>query len=480
MEKLGLARMSGMIFAFCAATAIALTAQTFNTLASFNDTGGGFPYAGVVQASNGNFYGVTGGGGANNDGVLFGISPTGKLTTVYSFCSETNCTDGEFPNMGLVQGTNGTLYGTTYEGGLNHQGTIFKITLGGKLTTLYTFCSQSGCSDGGNASALVQAAGGAFYGTTQSEGANGGGTFFKMSPQGKLTTLYSFCSQAHCNDGVSPAGLVQAENGNFYGTTQAGGVNGSGTVFEISAAGKLNTLYSFCSQPSCADGDHPNSGLIQAANQNFYGTTYSGGSMGAGTVFEISAAGDLATLYSFCSQPACLDGQNPRNAGLIQATDGNFYGTTISGGSYGGNGTIFSITAEGDLTTLYSFCSMTDCLDGQNPDAALVQSTNGNLYGTTTTGGSYGDGTVFSLSVGLGPFVETLPTSGKAGTRVIILGNNLKRTTGVTFGGTASAFRVVSATELDATVPSGATTGTVNVVTPDGPLNSNVAFQVLP
>jgi uncharacterized repeat protein (TIGR03803 family) len=483
MGKLGVAKMSWVIFAFCAVTAIASTAQTFKTLATFNNTDGGWPYAGLVQATNGNFYGATYAGGASNYGAIFEITPTGKLTTLYSFCSQVDCTDGEFPRMGLVQVTDGNLYGTTSEGGANDRGTIFKITPGGKLTTLYTLCSQPGCADGGDTSGLVQAGDGNLFGTTATGGATGSGIFFRMTPQGNLTTLYNFCSQAHCTDGANPAGLVLAKNGSFYGVATAGGANGYGTVFKITPGGTLTTLYSFCSQTNCTDGGLPNPGLIQAANANFYGTTYDGGSNDSGTVFEITPAGKLTTLYSFCTQPACLDGQNPAYAGLIQATNGNFYGTTISGGSgatYGGNGTVFEVTVTGNLTTLYSFCPQTGCLEGQNPDAALMQSTNGNLYGTTPSGGADDIGTVFALSVALGPFVETLPTSGKVGSRVLILGNNLSGATSVTFDVTASTFKVVSASEITTTVPVGAITGAVNVTTPVRRLKSNVAFRVVP
>jgi uncharacterized repeat protein (TIGR03803 family) len=237
------------------------------------------------------------------------------------------------------------------------------------------------------------------------------------------------------------------------------------------------TLHSFDN----TDGSLPEAGLLLAANGNFYGTTLSGGAHGFGTVFEITAGGTLTTLYSF----NLTDGAYPE-AGLVQATDGNLYGTTREGGSSSGCiggltcGTVFEITLGGTLTTLHKF----DGTDGQNPTAALLQATDGSFYGTTQWGGvgtSCGVvtcGTVFKLSVGLGPFVTTVPTSGNVGRRVIILGTNLTGTTGVTFNGTAAAFTVVSATEITTTVPTGATTGTVQVTTPSGPLSSNVVFGV--
>ncbi len=245
----------------------------------------------------------------------------------------------------------------------------------------------------------------------------------------------------------------------------------------------LTTLYSFCSQTNCTDGNEPR-GLVQAADGNFYGTTAFGGAYynnycsadpGCGTVFEITPAGVLTTLYSFCSQPNCPDGGHP--VGLVQATDGNFYGATEWGGA-NGHGTVFEITPSGTLTTLYSFCAQANCADGANPEGRLMQATNGNLYGTTYYGGANVDGTVFSLSVGLGPFVETLPTSGNVGATVIILGNKLTDATSVTFNGTAATFTVVSSSEITTTVPTGATTGTVEVTIPSGTLSSNIAFQV--
>jgi uncharacterized repeat protein (TIGR03803 family) len=277
---------------------------------------------------------------------------------------------------------------------------------------------------------------------------------------------------------------VQATNGNFYGTTFAGGANGYGTVFKITPSGTLTTLYSFCSQRGCPDGSYPGAALVQAPNGDFYGTTNGGGNsnsscnVGCGTVFKITPGGTLTTLYSFCSQSGCTDGSAPV-AGLVQATDGNFYGTTYSGRSYG-YGTIFKITPSGTLTTLYSFCSQSGCRDGEFAEAALIQATNGNFYGTTLAGGTLDSGTIFSLSVGLGPFVETQPTSGKVGAAVKILGTNLTGATGVTFNGTAAVFRVVSSSLITATVPTGASTGFVKVKAPSGTLKSNLQFRVKP
>ena len=492
------------ILALCAMAAMALSAQTFTTLFSFDGKDGGDPQGALIQATDGNFYGTTSGGGtgvctfSNGCGTVFRTTASGALTTLYNFCSLSLCADGRAPEAGLVQATNGYLYGTTSGGGAGlctlagGCGTVFRITLSGALTTLYNFCSQSGCADGsGPAAGLVQAADGYLYGTTYAGGADGGGTVFKITPSGALTTLYSFCSQTACTDGENPqAPLLQATDGIFYGTASQGGANpgpfgtGGGTVFQITASGALTTLYSFCAEVSsdgeCTDGQSPVAGLVQATNGDLYGTTESGGPSncgnGCGTVFRIAPSGTLTRLYSFGGGG---DGANPE-ARIIQATDGNFYGTTVYGGSRS-KGTVFEITPSGTLTTLYNFCPQTaveGCVDGKGP-FGVVQGTNGEFYGTTEGGGVNNDGAVFSLSTGLGPFVETSPTSGPVGFVVKILGTDLTGATSVTFNGTAATFTVVSASLIVTTVPSGATTGTVQVVTPTGTLSSNLPFRVL-
>jgi len=210
---------------------------------------------------------------------------------------------------------------------------------------------------------------------------------------------------------------------------------------------------------------------VQAINGNFYGTTSVGGTNGEGVIFEITGSGSLTTLYNFCSQTASDDGEYPE-AELVQATNGNLYGTTYYGGTNGA-GTAFEFTIAGILTTLHSF----DSDEGVNPYGGLVQATNGAFYGTTTQGGATNDGTVFSLSVGLGSFVETNPISGTVGIKLTILGSNLAGATSVTFNGTEATFKA-SRTHTTSTVPTGATTGTVKVVTPKKTLKSNVPFRV--
>ncbi len=319
---------------------------SFTTLADFDGSANGAQplYGYPIALSGGNNYGMTNAGGAYDQGAVFQFNADGTVTILYTFCSQVNCTDGAEPFSGpLVVG--GNIYGTTYWGGLNGRGTIFELTPAGQLSTLYSFCSQPGCTDGGSPIAGLVQVGGNFYGTTQLGGANNAGTVFEITPAGQMTTLYSFCPQAGCADGAIPwAGLVQATNGNLYGTTSQGGTNGAGTVFEITPTGQMTTLYSFCSQAGCADGAVPYAGLVQATNGNLYGTTVDGGVNGDfGTVFEITPAGQLTTLHGF----AYTDGAFPY-AGLIQASDGNLYGTTLDGGA-NGYGTAFGITPAGQL-----------------------------------------------------------------------------------------------------------------------------------
>jgi uncharacterized repeat protein (TIGR03803 family) len=327
---------------------------------------------------------------------------------------------------------------------------------------------------------LVQGSSGNLYGTT-SNGGNlsecdgiGCGTAFKMTLSGTLTTLYDFCSKSDCADGaVLYDALKQGPDGNYYGTTWAGGAGNGGTVFEITPTGELTTLYSFCviNYPFCGDGSNPIV-LVLGADGNFYGTTAYGGGNGEGSVFKITPSGTLTTIYSFCAQIACTDGATPRD-GVILGSDGNFYGPTYYGGT-DNEGTLFQITPAGVLTTLHSF----DGTDGRYPIQHLFQATNGAFYGITDNDGPSADGTIFSLSLGLAHCVETAPISGKVGTKVIVLGNKLKGATSVTFNGTAAVFKIVLSTEITTTVPNGATTGKVQVTTPSGTLTSNVNFLV--
>jgi uncharacterized repeat protein (TIGR03803 family) len=357
--------------------------QAFTTLHHFGSNDGARP-SGLIQATDGNLYGTTADGGGHSAGTVFKMTTAGVVTTLYSFCAKTGCTDGLAPQAGLIQASDGNFYGTTYAGGVNNFGTVFMITSAGALTTLYSFDS----TDGANPAAwLFEGNDGDFYGTTFWGGSRDRGTIFKITPAGGLTTLYNFCTKSGCSDGIFPhAGLIQASDGNFYGTTEGGGSQHRGTAFMMTPTGTLTTLHNF----TLTDGANPDARLVENSG-NLYGTTHVGGLHEWGTIFKITLGGSLTTLYNFGS----TDGANPA-AGLIMGSDGNFYGTTSSGGAHT-RGTLFSITPGGTFATLFSF-SFTD---GANPLAGLVQDTSGSktFYGTTYSGGGHGFGSVFSLSL---------------------------------------------------------------------------------
>lgn len=424
-----------MIVAFGFASAIVTHAQTYQTLFEFAPADGGYPSS-FVLGSDGNFYGTTRGGGTDRvalpgQGTVFEVTSSGEISTDrYVFCIQSGapykCTDGSFP-VGVILGIDGNLYGVTSGGGANDNGTVFQLTPANVLTTLYSFCAEPNCTDGSSPVAgVIRGTDGNFYGTTYGGGANYGGTVYQLTPANVLTTLYSFCAKTNCVDGMGPNVLTQGNDGNFYGTTSTGGANGSyGTVFEITPTGSLTTLYSFCAETNCADGARPNV-LIKGTGGDFYGTTSAGGANGSnGTFFQITPLGSLTTLYSFCVETNCADGSGPNS--LIQGADGSFYGTTATGGRVyrrcvGGCGTLFSLMPGGVPTTLYEFC-VPDCANGQQPDT-VVQAGNGNFYGTTSYGGKIGAmphcqpgcGVIYelSLSVALGPtFTPASQTFGK-------------------------------------------------------------------
>ncbi len=377
-----------VIFAVCM-MAVAAPAQTFTTLIDFNGSNGANPQASLIQGTDGNFYGTAAQGGANGHGTVFQLTPGGTLTTLYSFCSLASCADGNAPEAGLVQGTDGNFYGTTQIGGTYNYGTIFKITSTGTLTTLHSFHFADGAYP---QATLIQAPSGTFYGTARQGGLVGGdGAVFKITPAGVFTALHSFSG----TDGTYPsAGLARAADGNFYGTTEIGGsgsyCSGCGTVFKMTPTGTLTTLHNF----DGTDGINPLGTLVETSS-GFYGITNEGGNLscnspyGCGTVFKITPSGALTTLHRF----HLTDGNAP-TSGLTLGSDGNFYGTTQFGAA-GVYGTVFEITSAGVLTTLHSF----DNTDGSNPIGGLLQASDGTFYGTTVVGGSSNDGTIFSLSL---------------------------------------------------------------------------------
>jgi len=480
-------RIASLVLLSCV-TVISSAQTTFTTLVNFDSSDGRQPQLPPVQSVDGNFYGVTfSGSGVTGFGIVYQLTPAGTLHTLYAFCSQPNCADGEFPADGVMPGADGTLYGTTSEGGLNNGGTAFELTLQGGLTSLYSFCSQKDCLDGTYPSGLIQSTDGNFYGMTLVGGTHNDGTIFKLTPEGVLTTLHNLCSQPNCADGYnideSFASLVEGNDGNFYGTNDIGGnraefcsAYGCGTAFKITPQGEFTTLYTFCSQANCADGATPY-WLIQGSDGYLYGVTGSGGAPygQGGTFFKLSTSGALTTLFSFCGKSGCRDGVEPIS--LTQAAGGgNFYGVAFRSGNCRNYecGSVFEITPTGAVTLLHTF----DQTDGSNP-YGLTQATDGSFYGVTSLGGTDNAGTVFNLGTGLPPFVETLPWGARVGTSVTILGTSLADSTAVDFNDTPAVFTVVSNTEITATVPAGATTGFLTVTTPSGTLTSNKPFRVI-
>ena len=429
------------------ATALVASAQTITTLHSFTFDDGANPnLVTPTQGDDGNIYATTSIGGSTTTGCFCGtafkITSQGVLTSI-SF----DGTDGAIPDAGFLLGRNGLLYGTTSTGGASGNGEVFSLnpkTMA--ITVLHSFTGSDGASP---EAPLTLGPGGKYYGTTTFGGANNFGTVFSITPSGTFKSLHSFSG---AGVGQNPsAGLTLGSDGVLYGVTYGGGTNGSGTIFKVTAHGTFTKLSDVA--PSLGS-------LLLAADGNMYGTTVAGGGIAQGSVFKLTPAGVVTILHSFDG----TDGANPE-AGLLQASDGKIYGTTVFGGGHG-EGSIFSITTDGTLTTLYSFPSF-DHVDGANP-FGLMQHTDGKFYGTTSEGGtsincdsfdSIGCGTVFSLDLGLGPFVTFVVPSGKIDSVIEILGTGLTGTTAVSFNGVpASSFNVVRGTLIKATLPTGATT----------------------
>jgi len=376
----------------------------FTTLVAFDGTNGAHPQGGLIQAADGNLYGTTDSGGTNGGhGTVFRLSHSGAFTTLASFSG----TNGYGPGR-LTQARDGSFYGLTHRLTNNPcGGTIFKMTPSGALTTLVTFDGTNGFSP---ESALIQSTNGNFRGTTaviDLENRDfgfyryaGNGTLFEMTPSGALTNLHTF----NGTNGSAPLpGLIQAADGNYYGTTAAGDAHypGLGTIIRMSPSGALTTMVIFHGTNGSGPGE-----LLQASDGNFYGTTEIGGALyGAsvkfygthaggytnayGTIFEMTPAGRLFTLVSF-------DGTNgffPESR-LIQAVDGNFYGTAMEGTGPQSRGKVFKMTPWGLLITLISF----DGVNGACPCNGLVQGSDGNLYGTTLTGGAFDQGTIYRIT----------------------------------------------------------------------------------
>ena len=446
---------TALLLALWLTTAVAAPAQVFKTLVNFDDSNGAEPNF-MVQGRDGKIWGTTIGSGPTFCGTAFDMSQTGAFNNVLTFNCDIKFPDGDDP-QGLIQGRDGSFYGVTFFGGSNDNGSVFRLTPNGALTTLVSFNVTNGS---GPVGMLTEGTDGDFYGATYGEA--GWGTLFKVTPTGKLTTLYQF----DFTHGAQPyTGVVLGTDGNFYGVTYAGGAWGSGIFYKITSKGKLTVIYSFGEYSN--DPSSPVTPLVQARDSSFYGVTSYGGAENDGTVFELTAKGVLTMVYEFSG----TDGNTPVGP-LVQATDGNLYGAAV--GSTNGQGSIFKLTPKGKLKTLHNFTGP----DGGQP-VALLQDTNGEFYGLTSGGGTSSKGTLFSLDTHLAPFVSLLPQSGPVGDTIEVLGQGFTSKTTVSFNGTAATATVKAGTFLTAVVPSGATTGFVTVTTPKGTLTSNKKFIVL-
>jgi uncharacterized repeat protein (TIGR03803 family) len=399
-------------------------------------------------------------------------------TNLYSFLGPP--ADGADPEGGLVQGSDGNFYGTAYQGGTSTNcpfgcGAVFRISPGGSYTNLHSFAGPP--IDGANPyGGLVQGNDGNFYGTTKFGGTSNSGTVFRISAVGQLTNLWMFTGGS--DGGIPFYAPVQGSDGNFYGTASIGGTNGVGAVFRISPGGSYTNLYSFGLYP---DGFLPEGGLVQGSDGNFYGTTYLGGTNtncleGCGTVFRISPSGSYTSLYSFAGPPN--DGNSP--AGLVQGSDGNLYGTTAFGNT-NGDGAVFRISPNGTYTNLHFFTGSPN--DGRNSYAGLVQASDGNLYGTTFYGGTStncgsGCGTVFRISLtgsytSLYSFFAALPNDGIAPIDGLVQGSD-----GNIYGTTRNGGTSHIGTVFKLTFPLNPPPYPINQVTGAKLAGSNIVFNI--
>lgn len=400
---------------FCAALLLVVPivpAQTLTELYSFGPNYyGGYP-GGLVQGANGNFYAACVNCGTNDWGAVIQLTADGTPAALYSF---QNNGDGANPYGALTQGTNGLFYGSTALGGAYGYGSLFQISSNGVLTTLFSFPPErsaklTNASGATPETALTLAANGNFYGTTTAGGTNGFGVVFELTHPGKMTVLYSFSNSI---DGGTPtAPLFQFTNGNLYGSTTTGGSNNCGTLFQVTLAGKVTPLHSFQNQ---VDGATPKAALIDGKDGDLYGTCTAGGANGTGSIFKVTTNGVLTPLYSF-SAPTYFqdelsfynaDGASPEE--LLLGSDNNFYGVAYEGGA-DGSGSIYEWTRGEDLNVLYSFNYLYDGTnaDGANP-IGLMQAADGNFYGVTYVGGAQSYGTFFR--VGYPPQINLQPTN---------------------------------------------------------------------
>jgi uncharacterized repeat protein (TIGR03803 family) len=344
----------------------------------------GTPRGKLVQGSDGYFYGTTYYGGSQGAGTVFKISSTGSFSVLHEF---DGAEGGKNPQAGLIQASDGYFYGTTVNGGGSGAGAVFKISSSGSFTVVHEF---DGAEGGANPHAgLIQANDGNFYGTTFSGGSNSLGTVFKVDPSGNFSVLHAFSSDNNYAS-FPQGGVIQGNDGNLYGTTSQGGSYSNGNVFKLDLSGNFTVLHEFEAGINGDNnyGSYPLGALVQASDGSFYGTTNSYNSYDAiGTVYKIDTSGNFTHLTT-------LNGQS--HDGLVQANDGKFYITTYPYGFPDAYGEVYKMDSLGNLTSLHEF---TGGSGGENPYAALTQGSDGSLYGTTANGGSDGSGIAFKLDL---------------------------------------------------------------------------------
>lgn len=417
----------------------------FTALVDFTGNGstekGQDPLGGMIVGSDGNFFGTTRIGGANDLGTVYRMSQAGVLTTLVEFTGNGTSNKGRGPVASLMQARNGDFYGTTEFGGANDLGTVFRMTPGGVLTTLVQFTGSSGTTIGRRPNcALVEGSDGNFYGTTRLGGANDAGTVFRVTPAGVFTSLVSFSGSGVSNRGAEPiAGLVLGLDGNLYGCTVRGGTNDFGTVFRMTNAGQLTTLVELTGTAGSFKGAVLTAGLALGLDGNLYGATQFGGANNLGTIFLLTPGGQFTTLVEFTGNGAMNKGARPYCT-LVRATDGAFYGVTGEGGAKN-IGTVFKVTAGGSLTTLGEFAGNV----GTRPNGPLLEDSAGFLLGTTFDGGGNDLGTVFKLSPGgaLSTLVEFTST-GPSNKGSIPYAGLLRGLDGNYYGSTNGATNVTS------------------------------------
>jgi uncharacterized repeat protein (TIGR03803 family) len=437
----------------------------------------------VIQASDGNFYGTTSTSqqGASNPqgGTVFRVTPAGQLTVLFTFLAVQNgkFLNGSVPNT-LVEGNDGFLYGTAARGGTSNNGVLFRLNKNGSgLQILHSFCSFANCADGSTPNSLMQGNDGNLYGTTNAGPSTsqfctdvGCGTIFRATPSGSVTILHTFTGVA---DGFQPLGLIQASDGNFYGTNNSGSVVMSGNVFSVTSGGLFTIVHAFSIYKA------PLSGLMQASNGNLFGVFFFEAGNRQQQLFEVSPSGSgFQELPGFGPSAGTFPAPLP-----IQTSDGNIWTSTFQGGT-SNIGTIVKMSPQtGAVLQTISFSGT----NGSSPAGALVQGADGRIYGSTDAGGVVptGDqsgGTVFRLNAGLTapkPSITAItPSSGVVGSKVTLRGDHFIGTTALTFNGVAGGYQVLNRNFILAQVPAGATSGSISVTNAGGTTVSAQVYTV--